>query len=98
MQAVLANIMHQSLREKIGEEVSCLSWENGELVEYRGVLKQVLPFNGIMIDDDFIKFESREQTIHQVFHLPENKSLYLNPDTLGYGQDDLNEEKGKGYR
>ena len=62
-----------------------------EMIEYRGILKQVLPFNGIQIDEDFIPFVSHEQVIHEIIHVPENQSLYMNPDTLGYIKDEFEE-------
>lgn len=90
MQAQLSNIMFQILQDNIGEEVSCLSFENGQIVEYQGILKDVLPFNGITVDSDFIKFVSEEQTIHEVIHRQTSKKIYFNTDTLTYGQEELN--------
>lgn len=92
MQAQLSHLMHQILSDYIGEKVSCISLENGEIVEYCGILNQVLPFKGVQIDDDFIPFESGESimmggnAIREIVLLPQSKTLYFNQDTLGYPQ------------
>ncbi len=98
MQVLLANMMHQILSSKIGTEVCCMSYEDGKIVEYRGILKQVLPFDGVQIDDDFIPFVSNNKSIHEIIQLPEKTSLYMNPDTLGFVKEDFIEEQEIKYR
>ena len=94
MQAQLSNFMHQILTGYIGEEVSCTVLENGEIVEYRGTLNQVLPFNGVQIDDDFIPFQSGESVImggnaiREIIHLSSSTILYFNQDTLGCSKEE----------
>ncbi len=90
MQAQLSNIMFQMLQDNIGEEVLCLSFENGQIVEYQGILQSVFPFNGITVDSDFIKFVSEEQIIHEVTHRKTSKKIYFNTDTLSFSQEEIN--------
>lgn len=82
MQALVANMMYSLLYDYIGMHVSCIAYENGEYVEYRGILGTVLPFNGITVDEDFIPFDLTEQFIKSVISLEDNKSLYLNVDKV----------------
>lgn len=82
MQALVANMMYSLLYDYIGMHVSCIVYENGEYVEYRGILGSVLPFNGITIDEDFIPFDLTEQFIKSIVSLEDNKSLYLNVDCI----------------
>lgn len=104
MQAQLSHIMYQILSENIGEEVSCISIEQGQLIEYRGRLNQVIPFNGVQIDDDFVPFENDKSVkiggnaIREIVHLSQARTLYFNQDTLGYAQgerDEMNISKVK---
>ncbi len=98
MQAQLSNIMYQILNDHVGEMVSCISLENGSIVEYRGILNQVLPFNGVMIDEDFVPFTSDTDVLHggnairEIIHLPHSKSLYLNPDTFGLANNERDDD------
>ncbi len=97
MQALASNMMYMILYGYIGEEVSCLSYENKELVEYRGTLNEVLPFNGIRIDDDFIPFVVEDkQFIKEIVDLENNRSLYLNLDKLINSPED--DYGAKGYK
>lgn len=90
MQAQLSHLMYQILNDNIGAEVSCIALENGNIIEYRGILKKVLPFDGVVIDDDFVPFIGgdnvtyRSNSIREILHLENSKTLYLNADTLGY--------------
>lgn len=82
MQAVAANMMYTILYNAIGSEVSCISYENGEMVEYRGTLHEVLPFNGVRIDEDFVNFELKDYYIKRIATLEGDKTLYMNLDKL----------------
>lgn len=83
MKAVASNMMFTILNGYIGQEVSCSAFEGGEYVEYRGILNEVLPFNGVRIDDDFIPFGVEDkQFIKEIVSLDSNRSLYMNLDKL----------------
>lgn len=88
MQALASNMMYMILYGYIGKEVSCLAFEDGEYVEYRGTLNEVLPFNSVRIDDDVIPFITGETGfIKEIVSLDTNKSLYMNLDKLIDPQD-----------
>ncbi len=100
MQALASHMMFTILDGYKGTEVSCLAFEEREYVEYRGILNEVLPFNGVRIDDDFVQFEVADRKfIKEIVSLEDNKQLYVNLDKLiGAPEDDYGASgyKGKG--
>lgn len=78
MQALVANMMFSMLSDYVGSEVSCSSFEDGGVVEYRGVLNKVEAFKGIMVDEDFIPFVKKDKFIKEIVSLEDTRSLFIN--------------------
>lgn len=84
MEKTAAEMMFNYLSSRIGSAVSCRAWSFGELKNYTGILENVTPFDVVTIDGNIIPFVGRGQAIEDITLLEKGKSIYANPNAVGY--------------
>lgn len=79
----LAEVLFQILQKREGSEVVCLSWYYGVPVVQKGLLKEVVPFDYVNINDSVISFVGEHQAIETIT-LSDGRTIYSNPRAKGY--------------
>lgn len=73
-----------AISDKIGSEIICEVWEEGNLKTYEGVLLDVTPFDFINVNRQIIRFVGNTQAIEEIKLKYTEIPLYVNHRVQGY--------------